>query len=164
MIDHTSNRISHVMEAAKFADAKASLQKLTEHLAFMVKLSQEEVDALNKISDADKTFIRNCLTEMPNATEFLPAYFKTEEVQKDLVCGDQLLELENVLFELYTNVRKNRMLANAEAYAGASVFYRLTHAAGLAGSASAKSMHQRMQSYHINKRAGGRSSKKVETT
>ncbi|MFN0013109.1 MAG: hypothetical protein ACKVU2_01055 [Saprospiraceae bacterium] len=155
MVDLTSNRISHVMNQEALSNIKGNLQGLSSVLSFMVKLSQEEVDALYKISDSDKTFIRNCLTEVPNAATFLPDYFSPEELSKDLTCGDQLLEIENALFELYTNVRRNRMLANSEAYAGAKVLYRLTNAAAVSGNGSAKAMYGRMQAYHVGKKGSG---------
>jgi hypothetical protein len=160
MIDLTSNRISHVMSAEALQQTKQDLQDLSSNLNFMVSLSQEEVDALYKVSDADKTFIRNCIADMPTAEAFLPPYFKAEEVRKDMNCGEQLLELENALLELYTNVRRNRMLANAEAYAGASVFYRLTQAAGRAGNPSAQSVYERMLQYHQGQKRGKRTVEK----
>lgn len=158
MIDLTSNRISHVMSAEEFAAAKAELQKLSEHLNFLVKVTQTEADAFYNISDADKTFIRNCLMEMNSASDIIPPYLKPDEMVKDLACGEQLMELEITLAELLDNVRLNRRLANYEAYNGTSVFYRLVGAAARSGSASAKAMYERLQSYHVNKKKGGRSS------
>jgi hypothetical protein len=158
MIDLTSNRISAVMTAEAFAGTKTELQKVSQDLSFLVKLTQEETEAMYNMSDADKTFVRNCITEMNGATDILPPYLKSEEVGKDLACGDQLLELENTLVELLTNVRRNRMLVNYEAYTGASVFYHLVGAAARSGSAPAKAMYDRLKSYHVNKKKGGRSS------
>lgn len=157
MIDLTSNRISSAMSAEAFAATKTELQKVVQNLSFLVKLTQEEIDAMYNMSDADKTFVRNSIVEMNGAADLLPAYLKSEEISKDLTCGDQLLELENTLNELLTNVRRNRMLAYYEAYTGASVFYHLTGAAARSGSASARAMYDRMKSYHVNKKKGGRS-------
>lgn len=156
MIDLTSNRISHVMSAEEFAAAKAELQKVSKQLDFMVKVTNAESDAFYRVGDADKTFMRNSLMEMSNASELLPPYLTTEELAKDLTCGDQLLELENALSDLLDNVRLNRRLANYEAYNGASVFYRLMGAAARSGSAQAKAIYDRLQSYHINKKKNGR--------
>jgi hypothetical protein len=164
MIDLTSNRISAAMSAEEFAATKTELQKVAQNLSFLVKLTQNETDAMYNMSDADKTFVRNCVAEMNGATDILPPYLKSEEINKDLTCGDQLLELENTLTELLTNVRRNRMLANYEAYTGASVFYHLVSAAARSGSGSAKAMHERLKSYHVNKKKGGRSAQPVAKT
>lgn len=157
MIDLNSNRITSAMSAEAFAATKTDLQKVSQSLAsFLIKLDQQETDTLYRMSDADKTFVRNCLTEMNSAGDILPAYVKPDDIQQDLLCGDQLLELENALAELLTNIRRNRMLANHEAYQGASVFYRLVSAAARSGSAPAKAMYNRLQKYHLNRKKGGR--------
>ena len=158
MIDLTSNRISAVLSADDFAATKTDLQHITQKLSFLIKLTQDETEAMYNMSDADKTFVRNCITEMGSAVDLLPPYLKVEEVQKDMACGDQLLDLENTLSELLTNVRRNRMLAYYEAYTGASVFYHLTGAAAKGGSGPARAMYDRMKNYHVNKKKGGRAS------
>ena len=152
MIDLNSNRIASAMSAEAFAATKSDIQKLTQSLAtVLIKLDQEDTDGMYRMSDADKTFVRNCLTEMGGAGDILPTYVKPEDIQQDLLCGDQLLELENALSELLANVRRNRMLANHEAYQGASVFYRLVSAAARSGSALAKAMYERLHTYHQNR-------------
>ena len=133
MIDLTSNRISHVMSAEEFAAVKTELQKMSKQLDFLVKLSPNETEAFYGVSDGDKTFIRNCVMEMNSAGDLIPPYVKAEEIVKDLACGDQLLELENVLSDLLENVKQNRRLANYEAYNGAAVFYHLMGTAARSG-------------------------------
>lgn len=149
MIDLNSNRIAAAMSAEAFAATKNDIQKLTQSLStFLIKLDQSETDSMYRMSDADKTFVRNCLTEMAAAGNILPVYVNGEDIRQDLLCGDQLLELENNLSELLTNVRRNRMLANHEAYQGAAVFYRLVNAAARSGSAPAQAMYERLKKYH----------------
>lgn len=161
MIDLTSNRISHVMTAEQFAAAQADLQTFAKNLNFLVKLTPVESEQLYRVSDADKTFVRNCMNEMNKAGDLIPPYLKPEEVAKDIACGDQLLELENALAEVLDNVRMNRRLANYEAYSGTSVFYRLIGAAARSGSSVAQAMYNRMQSYHLNQKNGGRTAAKA---
>ncbi len=156
MIDLTSNRISAALSTEAFAAVKTELQNVSRHLSFLVKLSQEEVEAMYKMSEADKSFVRNCLTEMGAAADILPPYLKTDDISTDLACTDQLLELENSLSEMLINVRRNRILAGKEAYNGAAVFYRLVSAAARSGSGPAKAMHERLQKYHQNKTKGGK--------
>ena len=163
MIDLTSNRISHAMSVEEFASTKALIQKVSEALSFLVKLGKEDVDLMYNMSDADKTFVRNCLVEMNNATDIIPGYLKAEEISTDLTCGEQLLEIENTMSEMVANIRRNRMLANYEAFSGASVFYRIVGAASRSGSAPAKAMYERLKSYHVNRNKGGRSSKSKNT-
>jgi hypothetical protein len=163
MINLNSNRIAAAMSAEAFQATKTDLQKVSQHLSFLVNLTQAETDALYNMSDADKTFVRNCITEMNGAAELLPPYLKSEDVSSDLACGDQLLELENMLSELLTNVRRNRMLANYEAFSGASVFYRLVGAAARSGSAPAAAMYERMRSYHVSRNKAGRSGGQTDT-
>ncbi len=148
MIDLTSNRISHVMSAEEFAATKAELQKVNKQLDFLVKLSPNETEAFYGVSDGDKTFIRNCVTEMNSAGDLIPPYVKAEEIVKDLACGDQLLELENALSDLLENVKQNRRLANYEAYDGAAVFYHLMGTAARSGSGQAKAIYDRLQEHH----------------
>ncbi|HOY07845.1 MAG TPA: hypothetical protein PLO67_20685 [Saprospiraceae bacterium] len=157
MIDLTSNRISALLSAEELAATKSDLDKVSQRLSFLVQLTQKEIERMYKISDADKTFVRNCLAEMSGASDITPPYLNAEEISRDLACNEQLLELENTLSELLLNVRRNRILAGKEAYNGASVFYRLVATAARSGSGPAQAIHERLQKHHHHKIKSGRS-------
>jgi hypothetical protein len=98
MIDLTSNRISAVLSAEDLAATNSDLEKVSQRLSFLVQLTQKEIERMYKISDADKTFVRNCLAEMSGASDITPPYVNAEEISRDLAgAGDLLAILVEVL-------------------------------------------------------------------
>lgn len=98
MIDLTSNRISAVLSAEELAATNSDLEKVSQRFSFLVQLTQKEIERMYKISDADKTFVRNCLAEMSGAADITPPYVNAEEISRDLAgAGDLLATLVEVL-------------------------------------------------------------------
>ena len=156
----SSNSI--VMVDALFADIKSSLKTLRGKMPFLTIYSDEQVLSFNKTSDGDKIFIGDCLTEAPECTPYLTAYVNTSEIADDDKAHDQLWELEDILFELYILVRRNRMAAGDKAYSGVSSIYELLRVASTSKKAApeAKAIFARLQSYHLKRVETAKANKK----
>jgi hypothetical protein len=151
-----------MMSETNFADIKTTLKGLRSQLPFLMTYSDEEVLAFNKLSDGDKIFISDCLTEASDAAQFLPAYVKILDIANDDKLHDELWTLEDALFELYVLVRRNRMAAGDRAYSAVSTIYELLRIASTDKSAApeAKTIFARLQSYHMKKIETGKANKK----
>ena len=147
------NRLSHTMSEEELNDVKMAIKSVAAKMPFLVNLNDDDVLSMNKISDGDKVFIADCMSEAKEAEALLPPYFKIVEIQKDNTLNDQLYEIEDTLFEMYQHVRRNRMLAADEAYSGVSTFYTLVKTAATSKTkiASAVAMYKRLQDYHLKK-------------
>jgi hypothetical protein len=154
------NRISHTLSAEELTDIKNIIKSISIKMPFLVDLAEDDVLAFNKISDGDKVFIADCMTEAQEADGLLPPYFKPLEIAKDDTLNDQLYEIEDMLFEVYQRVRRNRMLAADEAYSGVSTFYNLMKAAANSKISKAIGIYKRLQSYHQKKVETAKATKK----
>lgn len=151
-----------VMGQVDFLNLKNRIIALRADMTFLQSLTDEDVIAMNKISDGDKVYIGDCLTEASNAQDLLPAYFSVEDIRKDDALNDELYELEDMLFELYQNVRRNRMAAAARAYSGVSTFYGLVKSAADAKVEKAIAMYKRLQDYHKKRTDSSKARRKKE--
>ena len=147
------NNLSHTMSEEELNEVKMTLKSIGIKMPFLINLTDDDVLGMNKISDGDKVFIADCMSEAKEAEALLPPYFKIGEIQKDNALNDQLYEVEDMLFEMYQHVRRNRMLAADEAYSGVSTFYSLikTAATSKTNIAAAVAMFKRLQGYHLKK-------------
>jgi hypothetical protein len=145
-----------------FLDLKNHIITLRNALALNPALTDADVTSMNKISDSDKTYIADCLTEAANAQDLVPAYFSVEDIRKEDQLNDSLYEVEDMLLELYQDVKRNRMAAADRAYSGVSNFYGLVKAAADANVPKAIAIHKRMQEYHKRKVEMGKNRRKKE--
>jgi hypothetical protein len=134
-----------------FQELKNHILALRNELPLLESLTDEDVLSMNKISDSDKTYIADCLTEAANAQDLLPAYFSVEDLRKDNALNGNLYEIEDMLLELYQDVRRNRMAAADRAYSSVSTFYGLVKAAADANVPKATALYKRLQEYHKKK-------------
>ena len=156
----SSNSI--VMADALFADIKSAVKSLRSKMSFLTVYSDEEVSAFNKTSDGDKIFISDCLTEAPECAPYLTAYINPSEIADDDKAHDQLWELEDIFFELYVLLRRNRMAAGDKSYSGVSSIYELLRVASSSKKAApeAKAIFARLQSYHLKRVEMAKANKK----
>jgi hypothetical protein len=148
--------------AVDFQEIKAQINALRTNMVFLKSLTDADVASMNKISDGDKTYITDCLIEAANAQDLLPAYFNTEDIRQANTLNDSLYELEDMLFETYQAVKRNRMAAADRAYGGVSTFYGLIKAAADAHVPKAIAMYRRLQDYHKKKLEAGKIRKRKE--
>ena len=154
---------SIVMPDAFFKATADKIDEIRTSIPGLDPYSEDDVKAMNKISDGDKVYIGDCLVEAPAAKDMLPSYFSIEDVRQNNLSHDQLYILEDKLFELYTDVRRNRMGRADKAYSGVSSFYKFIAAAVDHKVPFAAAMHKRLQDYHMKKvETANANKKKIE--
>ncbi len=147
------NHTPHVMASEDFVDVKNTIKSLWTKLFFLRDLTDENTVSFNKLSDGDKIFISDCLTEAEEAAlkKLLPAYTDIDKIRKSDLSHDQLWVIEDALTELLAHVRRNRMLAADDAYSGVSSMYSSIKQAAKNKIQGAIAMFGRLQSYHMKK-------------
>jgi hypothetical protein len=154
--------VATVTGDVNFQELKNSIHALSNSLSFLDTLSDSNVSSMNKISDADKTYITDCLVEAANAQDLLPAYFNAESIRKDNVLNDSLYEMEDMVYEMYQTLKRNRMAAADRAYSGVSTFYGLIKSASDANVPKAIAMYRRLQDYHKKKQEAAKNRRRKE--
>ena len=154
---------SIVMAETVYQDALGMIDNIRSVIPGLVEITDEEVKTMNKISDGDKVFISDCLVEAPAAKDMLPIYFSVPDVKDNDASNDQLYVIEDKLFELYIDVRRNRMARADKAYSGVSAFYKFIAAAAEHKVPLAAAMYKRLQDYHKKKvEAANAKKRKIE--
>jgi hypothetical protein len=151
-----ANELNHtprVMSDEEFAEVKNIIKSLWVKLSFMKNLEDENTVSFNKISDGDKVFISDCLTEAEEAIlkKMLPLSVDVDKIRLSDLSHDQLWFIEDALTELLAQVRRNRMLAADDAYSGVSSMYNYIKQAAKDKIQGAVAMFGRLQSYHMKK-------------
>jgi 4-aminobutyrate aminotransferase-like enzyme len=151
-----ANELNHkpyVMSAEEFADVKSTIKSLWTKLFFMKDLTDDNTASFNKISDGDKVFIGDCLTEAEEAIlkKMVPLYTDVDKIRLSDLSHDQLWVIEDALTELLAHVRRNRMLAADDAYSGVSSMYSSIKQAAKDKVQGAVAMFGRLQSYHMKR-------------
>ena len=77
------NNLSHTMSEEEINEVKTTLKSIGIKMPFLINLTDDDVLGMNKISDGDKVFIADCMSEAKEAEALLPPYFKIGEIQKD---------------------------------------------------------------------------------
>jgi hypothetical protein len=145
------NHTPHVMTAEEFAEVKNLIKQLRGKLSFLRELTDDDTLSFNRISDGDKVFIGDCLTEVEDAAEMLPPYTDVGKIRNSNASHDQLWIIEDGLAEITSHVRRNRMLAADDAYSGVSAIYNFIKAAAKAKVKGAIAKFERLQSYHMKR-------------
>ena len=150
-MSNENSNASIVMSENTFQEAKEAIDLLRAVIPGLEALTEEDVKTMNKISDGDKVYIADCLVEAPAAKDMLPNYYSVENVKNNNLSHDQLYVLEDKLFELYIDVRRNRMARADKAYSGVASFYKFIATAVENKVPQAAAMFKRLQDYHKKK-------------
>ncbi len=155
------NHTPHVMSPEEFADVKDTIKSLWTKLSFMRSLEDDNTVSFNKISDGDKVFISDCLTESEEAVlkKMVPLSVNVEKIQLSDLSHNQLWIIEDALTELLAQVRRNRMLAADDAYSGVSSMYSYIKQAAKDKVRGAVAMFDRLQSFHMKRVQAGKDAK-----
>ena len=163
MAKKSHSNVATLMGDVDFPQIKNHINAMRTGLPLLQSFSDDALSAMNKISDSDKTYIADCLIEAANAHDLLPPYFNVEDIRTDNVLNDNLYELEDMLFELYQDVKRNRMASADRAYSGVSTFYGLIKSAADANVPKAIAIYKRLQEYHKKKVDAAKARRKKES-
>ena len=127
------NRLSAVLSDADMARIMAGIADAAQTMPFLVGLNDEERRRMPMIRRENKLFVEEAVRALEQNQTLLPGYMNPLEMGRDLRLHDDLLEVELQLGQLFERVRHTRMLAGAEAFQAALVFYKMAKAAAEAG-------------------------------
>jgi hypothetical protein len=138
------NRISATLSDEQLKKVKESFKTIFDTLP-LVGLTKDERVTLPKISETNKIFVEDCLVALKNNGEFLPAYLRMEELEKDITLFNQLDEIASLSAQLTEKLSDTQMLAGSEAYITALTAYRLFEAASNAGLAGSDAVYDQLK-------------------
>jgi hypothetical protein len=100
-----------------------AVRNVKSGLPFLIKLSKNERDALQKIDDGRKPFVEKCIELATRNTELDPGLDLLATAPSDVELYSFLNTLENDLTQLLESVRDTKQLAGAEAFKVARLVY-----------------------------------------
>lgn len=134
------NRLSAVLSDSDFARIEAMVTDLRSVMPYLVGLTDEERRTLPMIRRNNKLFVDEAVRLVRANQDYLPPYFDSNEMVRDLELHDKMLGVERLLAQLYEQVVHTRMLAGNEAYRQALLFYQLSKSAAASGVSGSQSV------------------------
>lgn len=164
-IMNDNNRVPSALPDAIFIRSLELVSELNNLLdPYLRGLSPAERMTLPKINVDNRDFVGDAIRQMkqPSAQQFLPAYLRPEEAERDLLMFDQAEALSAHLATLASKIDATRILAGSEAFVTCLGFKKMADAAESAGipgaSAIATALRERFRVH------GARNPAATETT
>ena len=118
------NRIDVTLTEEQRTAITDAVATIRTNLPFLVGLSPEERQALNKLGPKSRSFAQTALTVARQNADVLPAGFDVDDFAADLTLYNDLEDIFLSLERLYEEVSDTRMLAGSEAmFAARAVLY-----------------------------------------
>jgi hypothetical protein len=126
------NKISYEVTDEKDAAVQQFLDNLTAELDFLVDLDIEERRRLGKMGRKNLDFVKRSYRHAEGTPRYLPSYVSLEEFRKDVSFSEWLRKLEKTLNMISDKVKDTALLAEAEAFKSARLYYNSATAAAKA--------------------------------
>lgn len=114
------------------------LEEMRKKLPFLIDLSAEERRAMPKASRKFRDFTDTGLLLAKTHPHYLPSFIPIEEFEKDVNLRKSLRRIYEALNAFTERVRDTIMVADAESYLAARVFYKTVRAAAKEGAEDAE--------------------------
>jgi hypothetical protein len=101
----------------------AKIQEIEEMLPFLIGLTNEERQALPKMSGKTRFFASDALKAAEGTPELLPRYVELDEMHRDLDLFDALSKISHPLDRLNRKLGDTTLAVGSEAYTAALAFY-----------------------------------------
>ena len=138
-----SNRISEEIPEAVIVDVTKKLNECRDALRpYLLGLTEKERKDLFKMGNKTVATVQKVQSYTINNPEFTPSYMETAEFNKDLVVVTQLTPLQNIAFQLASDLDDTRMLSGSEALAEALIYYGSVQQAAGRGIPQAKPIYE----------------------
>ena len=138
----TSNRVSEMIPDAVIIDVTKKLNECRTALApYLIGLTEKERKDLFKMGDKTVATVQKVKSYTDTNPEFVPNYMQIIEFDKDVVVVTQLAPLQNVAFQLASDIDDTHMLSGSEALAEALIYYGSVREASNRGIPQAKPIY-----------------------
>lgn len=154
----STNDLSVEISQEKDTVVHQLLDNLTSELDFLVGLSVEERKRLVKMGRKNVDFVDRSFKYAEGNPQFLPIYMPFEEFKKDVDFSDWLRKVEQKLDQVSDKLKDTAILAEAESFQTARLYYNSVKAAAKAGDEGAEQIARDL-AVHYKKKS---SSKKEE--
>ena len=139
----TSNRISEVIPEDVIIDVTKKLNDCRIALApYLLGLSEKERKDLFKMGDKTVATVQKVKSYVDTNPEFVPSYMQVTEFTKDETITTILTPLQNVAFQLASDIDDTRLLAGSEALSEAMFYYGSVREAANKGVVQAKPIYE----------------------
>jgi hypothetical protein len=120
---NTSNQLMIPFTDEDAIAVKTTIAQVDAAMPFLLPLEEDAVKNLVKLDTNREGFIRDVITEMKNAAGKIPTLADLTKLMQAYALYTLTYDIEDVLLQLYTKVKRNRMFWGAQAYGQASRFY-----------------------------------------
>lgn len=151
----STNELSVEISQEKDTAVNQLLDNLTSELDFLVGLSIDERRRLVKMGRKNVDFVERSFRHAEGNPQFLPAYMPIEEFKKDVDSSDWLRKVEKAMDQLSNKLKDTAILAEAEAFQSARLYYNSVKAAARAGDESAEQIARDL-TIHYKKRSASK--------
>ena len=137
-----SNRVSEVIPDAVIIDVTKKLNECKIALEpYLIGLTEKERQDLFKMGNKTVATVQKVKSYTDTNPEFVPTYMQTAEFDKDATVVTQLTPIQNVAFQLASDLDDTRMLSGSEALAEALIYYGSVREAANRGIPQAKPIY-----------------------
>lgn len=150
---NTSNRISEVIPEEVIVDVTKKLNECRIALApYLFGLTEKERQDLFKMGDKTVATVQKVKSYVDTNPEFVPKYMQVTEFNQDTAVATVLTPIQNVAFQLASDLDDTRLLAGSEALAEAMFYYGSVREAANRGVVQAKPIYDDLVQRFVKKR------------
>jgi hypothetical protein len=134
----SANELSVEITQEKDTAVNQVLDNLAAELDFLVDLTVEDRKGLAKMGRKNLDIVERSFQHAEGNSRYLPAYMPFEEFKKDVLLYEWLRKVEKKLDLVSNKLKDTAMLAEAESYQTARLYYKSVKAAADAGDEAAE--------------------------
>lgn len=140
-----SNRVSEEIPQGVIDSVTDKLNSCRAELEpYVVGLTDEERQELFKMGNKTVATVQKVQSYLITNPELKPSYMNAVEFNKDVVVVTQLTPLQNMAYQLASDLDDTRMLAGSEALAEALIYYGSVKEASKRGIVQAKPIYDEL--------------------
>ena len=125
----STNELSLEITQEKDTAVNQLLDNLKAELEFLVDLTVENRKSLSKMGRKNLDVVERSLQYAEGNPKYLPSYIPFDEFKKDVLLYEWLRKVEKKIDQVSNKIKDTAMLAEAEAYQTARLFYNSVKAA-----------------------------------
>lgn len=143
--NQNTNLVSHKLSTESIQKINQAVKTIEEEMSFLVSLTGKERQGLPKINMANRLFVEKAIESAKRNEEIVPRYVELEEVEKDFVLFQQLVEIRERIGELSEKITDTQIVAGSEAYVSMLAYYNAARWASRSGVPGAKTVYSNLK-------------------
>jgi hypothetical protein len=121
--------ISATLDAETVENVIKHLAEVRAMLPFLVNLTPDERQTIPKMGVKTMPFVDKTLDYAAVNPHLVPPYFNAAELLRDVTLAKQLLQIQNIIAQLYESVSDTSLAVGSEAYTASLTFYNTVKSA-----------------------------------